>query len=147
MVKNAVITWLLLFFSNAIYGHAHKLAGSAELHHSYMKALSGHMGVLERLIQLKTDSSPAMLEEAEALETSSRHIAAMFPEGSGGSKSKTKPEIWSKRDDFSASAKKFQDAASRLVQSLKVSGGEAHEKALKEVGDSCESCHKAFRLK
>src|SRR5262249_44766690 len=68
--------------------------------------------------KMKAGNVEAIAVNAETMALNSEHIPMMFPEGSLTDKSKAKPEIWQKRDEFDSAAKnmgqwsvKLRDAA------------------------------------
>ena len=73
-------------------------------------------------------------------------VLDLFPKGSLSEKSRAKPEIWDKWDEFSKEPAIVKKAAQALADAAKT-GDEAEVKTkLKALGDACASCHKNFRL-
>lgn len=72
-------------------------------------------------------------------------IPSLFPKGSTTGKTKAKPEIWEKSEDFSKGAKNLSKAASELAAAAKSKDDAAVTTKVKELGDACGACHKAFR--
>jgi cytochrome c556 len=72
-------------------------------------------------------------------------VLDLFPKGSVSEKSRAKPEIWEKWDEFSRQPAIVKKAAQALADAAKA-GDEAEVKSkLKALGDACASCHKSFR--
>ena len=65
-------------------------------------------------------------------------IVSLFPKGSTTGKTKAKPEIWEKSDDFSK-------AASELASAAKAGNADDVDVKVKALGEACNSCHKQFR--
>jgi cytochrome c556 len=72
-------------------------------------------------------------------------IVSLFPKGSTTGKTKAKPEIWEKSDDFSKAAKNLSKAASDLASAAKAGNDADVGVKVKALGDACGSCHKQFR--
>jgi cytochrome c556 len=72
-------------------------------------------------------------------------IVSLFPKGSTTGKTKAKPEIWEKPDDFSKAAKNLGKAASELASAAKAGNADDVDVKVKALGEACNSCHKQFR--
>ncbi len=72
-------------------------------------------------------------------------ILDFFPKGSTQGKTKAKPEIWDKWEEFSKNPVRVKKAASELADAAKAKDDEAIAVKVKALGDACGSCHKAFR--
>jgi cytochrome c556 len=72
-------------------------------------------------------------------------IVSSFPKGSTTGKTKAKPEIWEKSDDFSKAAKNLNKAASELASAAKAGNADDVDVKVKALGEACNSCHKQFR--
>jgi cytochrome c556 len=72
-------------------------------------------------------------------------IVSSFPKGSTTGKTKAKPEIWEKPDDFAKNAKNLNKAASELAAAAKAGDDAAVNTKIKALGEVCNSCHKEFR--
>jgi cytochrome c556 len=72
-------------------------------------------------------------------------IVSLFPKGSTTGKTKAKPEIWEKSDDFSKAAKNLNKAASELASAAKAGNADDVDVKVKALGEACISCHKQFR--
>jgi len=72
-------------------------------------------------------------------------IVSSFPKGSTTGKTKAKPEIWEKSDDFSKAAKNLNKAASELASAAKAGNADDVDVKVKALGEACISCHKQFR--
>jgi cytochrome c556 len=72
-------------------------------------------------------------------------IPSLFPKGSTAGKTKAKPEIWEKPDEFSKAAKNLSKAAGELANAAKAGDDAAVTAKVKALGDACGACHKAFR--
>jgi cytochrome c556 len=72
-------------------------------------------------------------------------IVSLFPKGSTTGKTKAKPEIWEKSDDFSKAAKNLSKASGDLASAAKAGNDADVGVKVKALGDACGSCHKQFR--
>jgi cytochrome c556 len=72
-------------------------------------------------------------------------IVSLFPKGSTTGKTKAKPEIWEKPDDFSKAAKNLSKSASELASAAKAGNADDVDVKVKALGEACNSCHKQFR--
>jgi cytochrome c556 len=72
-------------------------------------------------------------------------IVSLFPKGSTTGKTKAKPEIWEKPDDFAKNAKNLSKAAGDLAAAAKAGDDAAVTTKMKAVGEACAACHKQFR--
>jgi cytochrome c556 len=83
--------------------------------------------------------------KAKDISGNAEKIVSAFPKGSTTGKTKAKPEIWEKQDDFAKNAKNLGKAANELAAAAKA-GNEADVGVkVKAVGEVCNSCHKEFR--
>jgi len=74
-------------------------------------------------------------------------IPGAFPKGSTTGKTKAKAEIWEKNADFVKHAKALSKSAGELAAAAKAGNDAEVGVKLKAMGDTCSSCHKAFRAK
>ena len=72
-------------------------------------------------------------------------IVGFFPKGSDTGKTKAKPEIWEKPDEFSKDAKNLSKSASELASAAKAGNAADVDVKVKALGEACNSCHKQFR--
>ncbi|HEV8720809.1 MAG TPA: cytochrome c [Candidatus Binatia bacterium] len=72
-------------------------------------------------------------------------ILELFPPGSLSEKSRAKPEIWQKWDEFSQHPGKVKKAAQELADAAKAKDEVEVKAKLKALGEACTSCHNSFR--
>ena len=70
---------------------------------------------------------------------------AGFIDGSDKGDTKAKPEIWTERDKFNASATKMQDEMAKLNAAAKTGDIGAIKTAVGGVGQACKGCHDTYR--
>ncbi|UTH36916.1 cytochrome c [Pseudomonas sp. KHPS1] len=84
---------------------------------------------------------------AAELDRLSREPWQHFPDVRDDERSKANPELWQRQEQFQQMARDLEQATAALVQAT-VSPPLRRsrlEPAVREVEDSCEACHKAFR--
>ena len=97
--------------------------------------------------KMKAGNVEAIAVNAETMALNSEHIPMLFPEGSLTEKSKAKPEIWQKRDEFDSAAKNMGQWAARLRDTARTKDAAATEAIMKDFGrQACGTCHTPFRV-
>jgi cytochrome c556 len=113
------------------------------------QALMKEQGAAMRSIseKLKAGQVQAVAADADKLESTSRRIPKLFPEGSvNASTSRAKPEIWQKWSEFEGYAKSLQTKAKQLEDTAKSGNAQATQTMAAELGKTtCGACHTAFR--
>ena len=84
-------------------------------------------------------------ENAEILAAVSKWQFAGFVDGSDKGNTKAKPEIWTEMDKFREKAGKSQEDVIKLNAAAKTGNLDAIKSAAGAVGQSCKSCHDAYR--
>lgn len=72
-------------------------------------------------------------------------FAKLWPGNSTDPKSRARPEIWQKWNDFMEKDWTLQQEALALVAAAKAKDDSKMTQAYKALGDTCSSCHKSFR--
>jgi cytochrome c556 len=109
-----------------------------------MRLLGGSWGDIQA--KAKAGNIEGIAVNAETIAVSSYHIPRLFPEGSLTEKSKAKPEIWQKKDEFNAAAKNLTALAEQLRDAARNKDQAAVEAQVKEFGaKACGTCHTPFR--
>ena len=105
-----------------------------------MKILGRSMG------QLKNASDTADMKiPAIAIASATNKLFNMWPEGSGGGKTRAKAQIWSDKTDFKAKLMDLKKAAVELVSSVDGTDLAFAKSAFISVGRTCGTCHKIYR--
>jgi cytochrome c556 len=111
----------------------------------------------QKLMKSNSEAAKAIKAAAESkdyatIETKAKDIMGnaekipdLFPKGSTQGKTKAKPEIWEKMDEFSKNPGKLKKAASELADAAKAKDDAAVAVKVKALGEVCGNCHKAFR--
>ena len=108
-----------------------------------MKGNSDNAKAIKAAVE-KKDYAAVQLKAKDIMGTAEK-IPSLFPKGSTVGKTKAKPEIWEKSDDFSKAAKNLYRAAGELADAAKAGDEAAVTAKVKALGDACGGCHKAFR--
>ena len=124
-----------LVFSTQVFAQA-------EARQKLMKANSADAKAIKAAVAAK---------DYTAVETKAKDIMgraeqiALFPKGSQTGKTRAKPEIWEKPDNFVKTAKHLGETAGELAAAAKSGDDAAVEAKFKALSDTCGSCHKTFR--
>jgi cytochrome c556 len=95
----------------------------------------------------KAGNMQAVASNADRMATNAKQIPALFPEGSMTEKSKAKPEIWQKKAEFDAGAKKMEMESLKLRDTARTGDAQATNDIIKDFGrTTCGSCHTPFRV-
>ena len=95
----------------------------------------------------KAGNLQAVASNADAMANNAKQIPALFPEGSMTEKSKAKPEIWQKKAEFDAAAKKMEMEALKLRDTARTGNAQTTNDIIKDFGrNTCGSCHTPFRV-
>jgi len=96
--------------------------------------------------KFKAGNVEAIVVNAETMAINAEHIPLLFPKGSLTDKSKAKPDIWEKWDDFEKAAKNLEAWAEKLRDTAKTKDVAATEAVVKDFGrNACGTCHTPFR--
>ena len=114
---------------------------------SVMKSQAGHLGAVGGIAKGQVPFREDLAAHAAALQSTSKMIVRIFPEGSGTGNTRAKPEIWTNRSEFEQVARKFEEETEKLVL-IAESGhlGQVSSQFL-AVAKACKACHKPFRKK
>lgn len=86
-------------------------------------------------------------ESAAVAEYMSKLPWAAFGEGTDKGDTKAKPEIWKESAKFKEYADKMQVEMSKLAAAAKTGNLDSIKVAVGATGDSCKTCHDAYRNK
>jgi len=97
--------------------------------------------------KFKAGNIEAIAVNAETMALNAEHIPMLFPQGSLTDKSKAKPEIWQKFDEFKGAAKNMETWAVKLRDTARTKDAAATEAVMKDFGrQACGTCHTPFRV-
>ncbi|MEQ1508053.1 MAG: cytochrome c [Myxococcota bacterium] len=125
-------------------------AASVKYRHAVMEALGGHMAATAMIVKGESDRSQDLVMHATALHDLSTSIASLFPDGTGpgapGIETDAKAEIWTKKTEFAAAAKKLETESAKLLEAAKKNDPVSLKAALGATGGACGDCHDAFKV-
>jgi cytochrome c556 len=97
--------------------------------------------------KVKAGNFEAVAVNAETMALNAEHIPMLFPKGSLTDKSKAKPEVWEKWNEFTAAAKTFQTESEKLRDAARAKNQAQVEALAKDFGrNACGTCHTPFRV-
>jgi cytochrome c556 len=97
--------------------------------------------------KFKAGQIEAIAVSAETMALNADHIPMMFPKGSLTEKSKAKPEVWQKWDEFVKDSKNMVTWSERLRDASKAKNTQQVEAIMKDFGrQACGTCHTPFRV-
>ena len=97
--------------------------------------------------KFKAGQIDAIAVNAETMALNGRYIPEMFPQGSLTDKSKAKPEIWQKWDDFVKASNNLVTWSERLRDASRAKNAPEVETIMKDYGrQACGTCHTPFRV-
>jgi len=143
MVKTFLAGALFSFVSLVVSAQAFAQADVIEKRQDAMKGNSANAKAIKAGVESK-DYATVEAKAKDIMGTADK-IPSLFPKGSTTGKTKAKPEIWEKPDDFAKSAKNLSKAASELAAAAKSGDDAAVGTKVKALGDACGACHKQFR--
>ena len=110
-----------------------------------MKELGKNMKAIAAVAKGEAAYSPALNQNAMAVKKIGEMMHTFFPDGSGGEKTRAKPEIWQKTAEFNTAIDNFKMASAMLVPAVSTGQQPKIGQALQAVGKTCGGCHKPFR--
>ena len=94
---------------------------------------------------IKEKNFPEIQVKAKVIMENMDKVLDLFPKGSTSEKSRAKPEIWEKWDEFSKNPGKVKKAAQELSDAAKANDEAAVNAKYKALGAACANCHRPFR--
>ena len=145
MHRNRKILLGTLFAALSVFTAAELFAQAdvIEKRQELMKSTSDAAKAIQAAAESKDYATIEM--KAKDIMGNAEKIPDLFPKGSTQGKTKAKPEIWEKMDEFSKNPGKLKKAASELADAAKDKDDQAVTVKVKALGEVCGNCHKAFR--
>ncbi len=143
MVKKFLAGALFSFVSLAVSAQAFAQADVIEKRQKLMKSNSEAAKAIKAAVESK-DYATIELKAKDIMGNAGK-IPDLFPKGSTVGKTKAKPEIWEKGDEFAKNPKALGKAASELADAAKAKDDAAIGVKVKALGEVCANCHKNFR--
>jgi cytochrome c556 len=123
-----------------------QLFAQADVIEKRQKAMKGNSADAKAIKAAVESKDYATIEmKAKDIMGTAEKIPSLFPKGSTTGKTKAKPEIWEKEDEFAKNAKNLGKAANELADAAKSKDDAAVGVKVKALGEACGNCHKAFR--
>jgi cytochrome c556 len=94
---------------------------------------------------IKEKNFPEIQLKAGLIMENMDKVLGFFPKGSTSEKSRAKPEIWERWDEFSKNPSKVRKAAQELADAAKANDEAGVNAKYKALGEACANCHKTFR--
>jgi cytochrome c556 len=135
----AIFGALTLAVSSQVFAQADVI----EKRQAAMKSNAANAKAIKAAIETK-DYATVEAKAKDIMGTADR-IVSLFPKGSTEGKTKAKPEIWEKPDEFAKNAKALNKAAGELVSAAKAGNDAEVGVKVKALGEACNTCHKEFR--
>ena len=111
-----------------------------------MKAFKKDFGTIGKIVKGETPYDAAAFQAAaDSLDANAGKPWAHYTPESANEKSEAKAEVWSKPDEFKKEIDKFTAATAALKTAAAAGNLDAVKKPVGDVGQSCKSCHDAFR--
>lgn len=143
--KKFVTTMLFGFITLAFSALALAQSDVIEQRQKLMKSNSASSKAIRGAV--KSKDYAAIETKAKTIMGNADKIVGLFPKGSTKGKTKAKDAIWEMSDDFAKNAKTLNKTASELAAAAAAKDDGTIEAKVKALGNTCSSCHKAFRAK
>lgn len=114
-----------------------------------MKGNVANMGSIGDILKGKVSYKGLMVNYAKALNENAKTVAAVFKQDTRGTAKKTaaKDDIWENWGDFEKKANALVEASGAFVTAAQTGDMAKIGPAMKKMGGTCGSCHKAYRKK
>jgi cytochrome c556 len=93
----------------------------------------------------ETRDYAAIEAKAKDIVRNGEQVLDLFAKGRHAEKTKAKPDIWIRWDEFSKNPGKVKKAANELADAARARDDEAITVKMKILREACASCHNAFR--
>jgi len=110
-----------------------------------MKSQGAHLAAIAAIIQGKVDFKSQLGDHVKSLQATTRDISGLFPKGSDFGDTNALDAVWSKNSEFQKLAKDAEQKSSALAKTVAAGDSKNYGARLKDVVESCKTCHKEFR--
>lgn len=141
------ISSLCLLLGTNLLAHAAEPEAIVKYRQSVMLSQRGHMAAAAAIIHGKVDFKEQLIDHVKALEGTTKEIVRLFPVGSDVGDTKALKEVWSDHDEFQKRAFDTQQKSATLVKTVAAGDSANYAPRLKDLLDSCKSCHQTYRKK
>ncbi len=113
----------------------------------HMKSLGDSAKKAHNALQSSSPDVPTIQQAAGTIEGLAPKLLTWFPKGTavGVGKSRAKPEIWQKPEDFALKAHDFETAARQFDVAAKSGDIGQIKTTFAALGKSCKACHDLYR--
>ncbi|CAK0744722.1 Cytochrome c [Gammaproteobacteria bacterium] len=122
---------------------------AADKREELMKDMGGHMKAIKKILAGATDTG-IVTEHANSIATLTSTLATdlktLFPVDSNQGDSEAKPTIWQNWAEFEKIAQSAAAKGTALQKTVTEGNSTAIIAAYKELGETCKSCHKDYRI-
>ena len=143
MAKKIIMSALFGLMTLAVSTQVFAQADVIQKRQDAMKGNGAAAKAIKAAVEAK-DNATVEAKAKDIMGTADK-IVSLFPKGSTTGKTKAKPEIWEKSDDFAKAAKNLNKAAGELASAAKAGNDADVGVKVKALGEACNSCHKQFR--
>src|ERR671914_1317106 len=142
-MQKSITAALFILFTASVSSQVLAQEEIIEKRQKAMKSNSADVKAIKAAVESK-DYATIETKAKDIMGTADK-IPSLFPKGSNVGKTKATPAIWEKSDEFAKQAKNLSKASGELASAAKSKDDAAIAAKFKEVGETCSSCHKAFR--
>ena len=110
------------------------------------RALGGHMSALNTILSGRVKRGKgSVIVHSRAIGNIGKLYHTLYPKGSGQGRTRAKPLIWTKPNEFKKAIAAFKRASAKLAAVAGKGNPKTTKVAFKAVGKTCGVCHKLFR--
>ena len=115
--------------------------------HEHMEAFGDATKKASNALKASSPNLDAIRDSATRIEALAPRLLSWFPQGTGPQVGKTraKPEIWQKPEDFALKAHDFQRAAQEFDVAAKSEDTGQVKMTFDALGKTCKACHDLYR--
>ena len=115
--------------------------------HEGMEDIGDATKALGREMKASAPDVAAVRTHAATIARLAPQVSRWFPAGTGPEigKTRAKPQIWQKPEDFAAKTRAFQAAARSFDATAKAGDVAAIKASFGELGKTCKACHDPYR--
>jgi cytochrome c556 len=134
-----------LLLGAGVAAHAAEPEDIIKYRENVMKSLGAHLGAAGAIVQGKVDYKDQLGDHVKALEAGTKDIPGLFPKDSDFGDTEATDAVWKNNAEFVKRAKAAQEKAQALAKAVAAGDSANYGPRLKELQESCKSCHKDFR--
>ena len=142
-MQKTIIAGLFILLTASVSSQVFAQEDAIEKRQKLMKSNSAAVKAIKGAVESKDYAT--IETKAKEIMGNAEKISSAFPKGSTTGKTKAKPVIWEKSDEFAKNAKNLSKAAGELASAAKSQDDAAVGTKFKALGETCNSCHKEFR--